>query len=181
MADKEKIKNYPMAIITILMGLIFILSIGIIGTFGTIKSKSRKMSYLNVLEQQKFFSNNYSAISAIFPLEVILFVEFIILFIILYIPQLYEGETLEKIMLFIFLICQLLYLINCVLIPVYLKEFKFIIKMYEDLNSSQLQKLKNLSGYYKGNIWALLYIFSYYLIIRLFTFKFISFYILQYG
>ena len=154
MADKEKIKNYPMAIITILMGLIFILSIAIIGTFGTIKSKSKKMTILKDAKQQELFSKNYSAISAIFSLEVILLVAFIILFIILYILHLYEGEELEKIMLFIFLICQLLYLINCVLMPVYFREFKFIIKIYEDLDSSQLKKLKDISGYYKGIIWA---------------------------
>lgn len=164
MVDKEKIQNYPIAIITILMGLIFILSIAIIGTFGTIKSKSKKISTLN--KSNQLFSKNYSAISATFSFEVILFVAFIILFVIIYCIKFDKVELVKKIMLFILIICQFLYLINCILMPVYLKEYKYIIELCEKilldssqlahayLNQEKLKKIKDISGYYKGIIWT---------------------------
>jgi hypothetical protein len=75
----ENSKNYKLFIILIQVALIFISSIIIISILGNIKSKSKKISLLR--GNEILFSQSYSAISAIFSLEIILIVAYGIIFV----------------------------------------------------------------------------------------------------
>jgi hypothetical protein len=75
----ENSKNYKLFIILIQVVLIFISSIIIISILGNIKSKSKKISLLR--GNEILFSQSYSAISAIFSLEIILIVAYGIIFV----------------------------------------------------------------------------------------------------
>jgi len=146
MTQNENVKNYPIIIMTILMVIIFILSISIMGTFGTIKSKSKKISFSN--NEKELFSKNYSSISATFSFEIILFVIYFFLFFI----HFFHENKFEKFMLFILIICEFLYLIDCVIIPVFLKEIKFIIKLNNGLPNHK--DIGEIGNHYKGLTWA---------------------------
>lgn len=149
---EQNLANYRLVISIIIIIIIFIISIIIISTFATINTKSKKVILL--IDSRQLFSRNYSAISAIFSLEIIL----IFIFFILIIVEKTIKENLEIVILIISLLCQFLYLINCVIIPIFLKEFRYIIKSNENEEHSFLKELNNIKSYYKGAIW-ICYIF----------------------
>lgn len=156
MEKEEKNLNYYRLLISfILIILIFVLSIIIVSTYGTIKSKSKK---LNELKQSKnLFSKSFSAISAVFSLIIIFMFVYLILMIIV---KFFDGNEnyLSKAMLFILIICHFLYLINLVIIPAYFEEFKFLIKSLINESNSIEKELNNIKSYYVGLI-AISYIF----------------------
>ena len=153
--EEKNLNNYRLIISLILIILIFILSIIIVSTYGTIKSKSKK---LNELKQSKnLFSKSFSAISAVFSFEIIFMFVYLILMIILKCYSRYENY-LSKVMLFILIICHFLYLINLVIIPAYFQEFKFLIKSLINESNSIEKELNNIKSYYVGLI-AISYIF----------------------
>lgn len=157
MGEKDNIKHYPVIIITIIMTLIFIISIIIIAILGSIKTKGNNISILN--NYQTFFSKSYSAICATFSLEVIFFFAFIILLII----HCYSEEDLELFMLYDLFICNFLYLVNCIIIPVYYKDYKFILtSVYEETTYEKL--LSKISSHYCGAI-CICYIFLFIILI----------------
>lgn len=150
--DKEGkiylLKKYRLSVFIIIIILLFIISIIIISLFGKIKSKSKSMSIL--LPSRQLFSNNYSAISAIFSLEIILIVAFFGIFLYNYIKEI--KEYYEILLLIIVIVCNFLYLINCIIIPIYLKEFKYIINSNINESQSILEELNNILSYYTGAI-----------------------------
>ena len=146
MDQNKNVKNYPIIIMTILMVIIFILSISVMGTFGKIKSKSKKITFSS--NEEILFSKNYSSISATFSFEIILFFVYFSLFFL----HFFLEKIFERFMLFILIICELLYLIDCVIIPVFLKEIKFIIKLNNGLPN--YKDIRDIGSYYKGLIWA---------------------------
>lgn len=157
MEEKEKIKNYPVIIITIIMTLIFILSIIIIAVLSSIKTKGNNITILN--KYKTFFSKSYSAICATFSLEVLLFFAFIILLII----HCYKEKDLEIFMLYILFICNFLYLINCIIIPVYYKDYKFIFSSLSSETTNE-KLLLIISSHYYGII-CICYIFLFFILI----------------
>ena len=122
MADNSK--KYKLFIILIQVVLIFISSIIIISILGNIKSKSKKISLL--IGNEILFSQSYSAISAIFSLEIILIVAYGIIFVFFCLEIFNDINIIERVLLFLLLLLQFLHIIYCVIIPVYLKEFKYI-------------------------------------------------------
>lgn len=119
MTQNDFIKNIPLIIMISVVSIIIILSIAIIGTFGTIKSKSKKLPFLK--DSKKLFSRSYSSISAIFSLELICILAF---FIILY--YFWGCQNLFAVF-FIYILCNFLYLINCVIIPYILKNLNLLL------------------------------------------------------
>ena len=160
MTQNDFIKNIPLIIMISVVSIIIILSIAIIGTFGTIKSKSKKLPFLK--DSKKLFSRSYSSISAIFSLELICILAF---FIILY--YLWGSQKLFAVFL-LYILCNFLYLINCVIIPIYFKEFKFIVESAKAMNNTDLKELLSISKKFKGIMWSC-YIF----LIIFFLFDFI--------
>jgi glucan phosphoethanolaminetransferase (alkaline phosphatase superfamily) len=148
--------------------LIFISSIIIISIIGNIKSKSKKISLFK--GNGTLFSKSYSHISAIFSLEIILIFVYTIIFVFFCLEYFDEIKIIERVILFLLLTLQFLHLIYCVIIPVYLKEFKYIINSNEDEDESMVKELYFIKSNYIGAI-CISYIF---LIILLF-FDFILF------
>jgi hypothetical protein len=164
----ENSKNYKLFIILIQVILIFISSIIIISIIGNIKSKSKKISLFK--GNGTLFSKSYSHISAIFSLEIILIFVYTIIFVFFCLEYFDEIKIIERVILFLLLTLQFLHLIYCVIIPVYLKEFKYIINSNEDEDESMVKELYFIKSNYIGAI-CISYIF---LIILLF-FDFILF------
>ena len=164
----ENRKNYKLFIILIQVVLIFISSIIIISIIGNIKSKSKKISLLK--RNGTLFSKSYSHISAIFSLEIILIVAYSIIFVFFCLKFFDEINIIERVVLFLLLALQFLHLIYCVIIPVYLKEFGYIINSSKDEDESMVKELYFIKNNYIGAI-CISYIF---LIILLF-FDFILF------
>lgn len=150
--NNNNLYNYRLVIIIIQILLIFIISIAVISTFGKIKSKAKKFSDLN--ESIKLFSRNYSAISAIFSLEIILIILLCIGIILFFYKD--KDIDIQKAILIMIIIYQFLYLIYCIITPIYLKEYKYLIKLNE--NNSNIKELKEIKNSYKGVIW-ICYIF----------------------
>ena len=148
MSQKLNLNNYSLTLLIVLMSLIFILSTAIIGTFGNIKSKSKKLSFLE--DSKQLFSRNYSAIAAIFSLEFLLVIAFIIVIIIRFM----SNENIEFLLIYFYFLGQFLYFIICVIIPIYYKEYKFIIKVAENINHPDLNELLDIASEYKGIIWG---------------------------
>jgi hypothetical protein len=166
MADNSK--NYKLFIILIQVVLIFISSIIIISIIGNIKSKSKKISLLN--GNRILFSKSYSHISTIFSLEIILIFAYGIIFVFFCLEKFDEIKIVEIIILFLLILLQFLHLIYCIIIPVYLNEFKYIINSNENKDASIVKELYFIKSNYIGAI-CISYIF---LIILLF-FDFILF------
>jgi len=164
----ENPKNYKLLIILIQVVLIFISSIIIISIIGNIKSKSKKIILLK--GNGKLFSKSYSHISAIFSLEIILIIFYGIIFVSFCLEWFDEIKIIERVILFFLLVLQFLHLIYCLIIPVYLKEFKYIINSNKDEDESMIKELYFIKSNYIGAI-CISYIF---LIILLF-FDFILF------
>ena len=164
----EHSKNYKLFIILIQVVLIFISSIIIISIIGNIKSKSKKISLLK--GNGTLFSKSYSHISAIFSIEIILIIFYGVIFVMFFLECFDEIKIIERIILFSLLVLQFLHLIYCLIIPVYLKEFKYIINSNEDEDVSMVKELNFIKSNYIGAI-CISYIF---LIILLF-FDFILF------
>jgi len=164
----ENRKNYKLFIILIQVILIFISSIIIISIIGNIKSKSKKINLLK--GNGTFFSKSYSHISAIFSLEIILIIAYSIIFVFFCLECFDEINIIERVVLFLLLALQFLHLIFCVIIPVYLKEFGYIINLNKDEDETMIKELYFIKSNYIGAI-CISYIF---LIILLF-FDFILF------
>jgi hypothetical protein len=148
--------------------LIFISSIIIISIIGNIKSKSKKISLFK--GNGTLFSKSYSHISAIFSLEIILIFAYGIIFVFFCLEKFDEIKIVEIIILFLLILLQFLHLIYCIIIPVYLNEFKYIINSNENKDASIVKELYFIKSNYIGAI-CISYIF---LIILLF-FDFILF------
>ena len=159
MADNSK--KYKLFIILIQVVLIFISSIIIISILGNIKSKSKKISLLR--GNEILFSQSYSAISAIFSLEIILIVAYGIIFVFFCLEIFNDINIIERVLLFLLLILQFLHIIYCVIIPVYLKEFKYIINSNEDEDESMVKELYFIKSNYIGAI-CISYIFLIFLL-----------------
>lgn len=164
----ENSKNYKLFFILIQVILIFISSIIIISIIGNIKSKSKKIILLK--GNEKLFSKSYSHISAIFSLEIILIIFYGIIFVFFCLEWFDEIKIIERVIVFFLLVLQFLHLIYCLIIPVYLKEFKYIINSNKDEDESMVKELYFIKSNYIGAI-CISYIF---LIILLF-FDFILF------
>ena len=164
----EHSKNYKLFIILIQVVLIFISSIIIISIIGNIKSKSKKIILLK--GNETLFSKSYSHISAIFSIEIILIIFYGVIFVMFFLECFDEIKIIERIILFSLLVLQFLHLIYCLIIPVYLKEFKYIINSNKDEDASMVKELYFIKSHYIGAI-CISYIF---LIILLF-FDFILF------
>lgn len=164
----EHSKNYKLFIILIQVVLIFISSIIIISIIGNIKSKSKKIILLK--GNETLFSKSYSHISAIFSIEIILIIFYGVIFVMFFLECFDEIKIIERIILFSLLVLQFLHLIYCLIIPVYLKEFKYIINSNKDEDASMVKELYFIKSNYIGAI-CISYIF---LIILLF-FDFILF------
>lgn len=158
----EHSKNYKLFIILIQVVLIFISSIIIISIIGNIKSKSKKIILLK--GNETLFSKSYSHISAIFSIEIILIIFYGVIFVMFFLECFDEIKIIERIILFSLLVLQFLHLIYCLIIPVYLKEFKYIINSNKDEDASMVKELYFIKSNYIGAI-CISYIF---LIILLF-------------
>jgi hypothetical protein len=110
MADNSK--KYKLFIILIQVVLIFISSIIIISILGNIKSKSKKISLL--IGNEILFSQSYSAISAIFSLEIILIVAYGIIFVFFCLEIFNDINIIERVLLFLLLLLQFLHIIYCI-------------------------------------------------------------------
>ena len=152
----EHSKNYKLFIILIQVVLIFISSIIIISIIGNIKSKSKKIILLK--GNETLFSKSYSHISAIFSIEIILIIFYGVIFVMFFLECFDEIKIIERIILFSLLVLQFLHLIYCLIIPVYLKEFKYIINSNKDEDASMVKELYFIKSNYIGAI-CISYIF----------------------
>ena len=147
--DKEKKYYYFTGIVMlIIISLEFILNIVFIGVAGNIKD-SHKFSgntqgYIAVFsfgelqniyirerkyyDQNEIFSTQYKAISAIFSLFFIAFIFYAISFVIVCKDKLNTKENynsyIQIFLLIIYFICQFLYLMYCIIIPIYYQRVK---------------------------------------------------------
>lgn len=156
-------KKYKTYFILTQNSLIFLGSIIIMSINGTIKSKS----YGSILsENENFFSESYSAISAVFSFEFIL-TFFYAIFFIIYCLDSFNIKIIERIMLLLFLILLFLHLIYCVIIPIYYKDFKCIINLIEEKNKNKKDfssgVLEDIKSNYIGAI-CISYIFLIFMI-----------------
>jgi len=158
----ENSKNNKIFIMLIQVVLIFISSIIIISIYGSIKSKSKKISLLK--GNEILFSKSYSAISGIFSVEIILIFVFGAIVAFFCLECLNDIKIIERVMIFLLLTLQFLHLINCIIIPIYLKEFKYILKSNKNEDASIVKELYFIKSNYIGAI-CISYIF---LIIYLF-------------
>ena len=149
---QENSKDYKSYTILTHNALIFISSIIIISIIGNIKSKSTD----DILDSnKKFFKESYKAISAIFSLQFILEFFYGIYFAIKCSGSI-KNKIEERIILFFFLLLQFLHLIYCVIIPIYLNDFKYIIniiqKQHENEKELNLGVLDAIRSNYIGAI-----------------------------
>lgn len=128
--NERKFSYYSRIVILIILSIEFILNITCIAIIGEVKDSTKK------LDEKDIFKEHYKSISAIFALFFINFAIFLLVFIINCTCQKSDCsqpfdflfiDLNHFITLITFFICQFLYLIQCIIIPVYLQRVKNII------------------------------------------------------
>ena len=123
---------------TITLSIEFIINISCISVEGQIKNEASDFPYI-----KDIFSKHYKEISAVFSLFIIFFAFFIFSFLnycINCFDFLNEWDFLISIISFI--LCQLLYFIECLIIPVYLKRTKFLYLTDSIIIEDSINKIK---------------------------------------
>ena len=163
--QEKKFSYYARIVMLITLSIEFLLSIVFIAVFGDVKNMAYKLDYSSIIVS-KITKRHYDGISATFSLFFIAFFVFLFLFIIKCscsnnnLGQFnYVLKDLNHFILFIcFLICQLLYFIDCMIIPVYLQRIKNI-QIIDNLKP----ELKNIRKKY-SSLTAVCFIFLFIII-----------------
>lgn len=150
--QKKKFSYYARIVMLITLSIEFLLSIVFLAVIGDVKNMSILLEIYDI-DLYKIFERHYKGISATFSLFFIAFFIFLFLFIIKcscnnsdFGQFDYLLKELNHFILFIcFLICQLLYFIDCMIIPVYLQRIENI-KIIDSLNP----ELKNIKKKYRS-------------------------------
>ena len=144
--NRKQFMSYAKIVMLISVSIEFILNLVFISISSDIKSE--KIEYYDYKKDKNvnIYREHYSGISAAFSLFVISFALFVLVFTInCKFEDLIDKLCQNVIILITFIICQLLYFIECMIIPVYLtraSKFKIlienndkIIKQYKDLTA----------------------------------------------
>ena len=143
---KKQFMSYAKIVMLISISIEFILNLVFISISSDIKSE--KIEYHNSKKDKdiNIYSDHYSGISAAFSLFVISFSLFILAFIInCKFEDLIDKVYQNVIILTTFIICQLLYFIECMIIPVYLTRASKLTLLFEN-NEKIVQQYKDLTA-----------------------------------